>query len=185
MTERVRLRKHLATMTQEHNLKKNELNVVATFMGHNVAVHREYYRLPGNTLQLAKVGKLLGCVNEGIEMEPIDKERQNIKFSESENKFSGKDNDNELPEATHTMNDKKDVVKPAARESSDGEESSDGAAPLPPPFVKRKVCLKKPWSGQEISQLGSAFSLFMGVDYLPPKKNYRKSSREISIARGV
>ena len=60
-----RLRKHIATITQLQSLEKRELEMLATFLGHNISVHREYYRLPENTLQLAKCGKLLVMMDEG------------------------------------------------------------------------------------------------------------------------
>lgn len=59
------LRKHIATMTQLLNLRKNELDVVANFMGHDIAVHRQFYRLPEETTQLAKVSKLLMAMEKG------------------------------------------------------------------------------------------------------------------------
>ncbi|KAJ8306755.1 hypothetical protein KUTeg_015692, partial [Tegillarca granosa] len=46
-------------------LLNNELDVLAKFMGHNIKVHREYYRLPENTLQLAKVSKILLNLESG------------------------------------------------------------------------------------------------------------------------
>lgn len=60
-----KLRKHIATVSQIFNLKDNELDVLAKFMGHNIKVHREYYRLPENTLQLAKVSKILLNLESG------------------------------------------------------------------------------------------------------------------------
>eukprot|EP00057_Strongylocentrotus_purpuratus_P022884 XP_011677358.1 PREDICTED: uncharacterized protein LOC105444594 isoform X2 [Strongylocentrotus purpuratus] len=59
------LRKHVATMSQILCLKDNELDVLATFMGHNIKVHREYYRLPENTLQVAKIAKILLLMEKG------------------------------------------------------------------------------------------------------------------------
>lgn len=63
------LRKHVATLSQILNLKNNELDQVADFLGHDIRVHREYYRLPEATTQLAKISKLLlamekGCLTE-------------------------------------------------------------------------------------------------------------------------
>jgi integrase len=46
-------RKHIATMSQMLNLKDNELDVLATFLGHDVRVHREFYRLPEDTIQVS------------------------------------------------------------------------------------------------------------------------------------
>ncbi|XP_033096323.1 uncharacterized protein LOC117100634 isoform X2 [Anneissia japonica] len=60
-----RLRKHIATVSQIMNLKDNELDVLANFLGHDVRVHREYYRLPNATVQVAKVSKLLMALENG------------------------------------------------------------------------------------------------------------------------
>ena len=59
------LRKHIAVVTQLLNLKDNELDIVAGFMGHDIWIHREYYRLPEDTLQLVKVSKLLINLEKG------------------------------------------------------------------------------------------------------------------------
>ena len=40
------LRKHIATMSQIPNLKNNELDQLANFLGHDIRVHRDFYRLP-------------------------------------------------------------------------------------------------------------------------------------------
>lgn len=53
------LRKHVETLSHILNLKNNELDQVADFLGHDIRVHREYYRLPEATTQLAKISKLL------------------------------------------------------------------------------------------------------------------------------
>ena len=34
-------------------------------MGHDVAIHRDYYRLPEHTVELAKVSKLLMALDSG------------------------------------------------------------------------------------------------------------------------
>ena len=59
------LRKHIATISQVVNLKDNELDVIANFLGHDIKTHREYYRLPESTVQVAKVSKLLLSVEKG------------------------------------------------------------------------------------------------------------------------
>lgn len=60
-----KLRKHIAIISQIVNLKDNELDVLAGFMGHDVRIHREFYRLPTDTVQLAKVSKLLFGLESG------------------------------------------------------------------------------------------------------------------------
>ena len=59
------LRKHVATISQILNLKKNELDSLADFLGHDIQVHRNFYRLPEDTIQLAKVSKILVELEKG------------------------------------------------------------------------------------------------------------------------
>ncbi len=61
-----KLRKHVATVSQLLNLKTHELDQLATFMGHDINVHREFYRLPEETLQMAKVSRILFALQNGI-----------------------------------------------------------------------------------------------------------------------
>lgn len=60
-----RLRKHIATASQVMNLKDNELDLLARFLGHDMRVHQEFYRLPEQTLHLAKVSKVLLHMESG------------------------------------------------------------------------------------------------------------------------
>lgn len=52
------LRKEIATTTQILNLKNNELDQLADFMGHNIAVHRQFYRPPSPPY---RAGKFQSC----------------------------------------------------------------------------------------------------------------------------
>ena len=60
------LRKHVATLSQILNLTETELEMLAKFLGHDIKIHREYYRLPEDTLQLAKCSKLLLIMEKGV-----------------------------------------------------------------------------------------------------------------------
>ncbi|KAJ8037708.1 hypothetical protein HOLleu_18599 [Holothuria leucospilota] len=53
-------------MSQLLCLKDNELDLLAGYMGHDIRIHREFYRLPESTLQLAKVSKVLIMMEKGI-----------------------------------------------------------------------------------------------------------------------
>lgn len=41
------------------------MDQVAKFLGHDICIHREYYRLSENTLQLSKMSKLLLATEQG------------------------------------------------------------------------------------------------------------------------
>lgn len=56
---------NVATLSQVLNLKNNELNQVADFLGHDIRVHRDFYRLPVPTTQLARISKLLFLMEKG------------------------------------------------------------------------------------------------------------------------
>lgn len=60
-----KLRKHIATLSTVLNLKTTELDQLADFLGHNIAVHRKHYRLPEGTLKLAKISKVLLAMEQG------------------------------------------------------------------------------------------------------------------------
>ena len=53
------MRKYLATIAQVMNLKENEMDMVASHLGHDLAVHRRYYRLQDSTIELSKIARLL------------------------------------------------------------------------------------------------------------------------------
>ena len=46
-------------MSQILNLKDHELDALADFLGHDIRVHRQFYRLSEDTVQVAKISKLL------------------------------------------------------------------------------------------------------------------------------
>ncbi|XP_052001011.1 uncharacterized protein LOC127656636 [Xyrauchen texanus] len=60
-----KLRKHIATMSKILNLDENEADQLADFLGHDIRIHRQYYRLPEGTLQLAKMSKVLLAMEKG------------------------------------------------------------------------------------------------------------------------
>ena len=60
-----KLRKYVATVSQILDLQENELDWLARHLGHDLQVHRQYYRLHDSTIELAKVSKILTSVDQG------------------------------------------------------------------------------------------------------------------------
>lgn len=56
-----KLRKHVATLSQIMNLSKNDLEIMAYFLGHDIEVHKTFYRPPQETLQVARMGAILSA----------------------------------------------------------------------------------------------------------------------------
>ncbi|KAL8576182.1 hypothetical protein ACOMHN_054276 [Nucella lapillus] len=135
-----KLRKHLATVSQILNLNDHELEQVCGFLGHNVSVHREFYRLPQDTFQLAKVSRLLMAAEsgqmarfQGKALEDIQLD-QDLEFHDSEIECDDvseaeveapKSQTAETEGATHRGRSKqrKKAVKRSQEPSSDEEES--------------------------------------------------------------
>lgn len=62
-----KVRKYTATVAQVLDLNGNELEWLANHMGHDISVHKQYYRLQDHTLELAKISKLLLAIDKGSE----------------------------------------------------------------------------------------------------------------------
>ncbi|KAL6465734.1 hypothetical protein MHYP_G00258670 [Metynnis hypsauchen] len=60
-----RLRKHAATLSTVLNMTDTEMDQLASFLGHDIRIHHEFYRLPEKTLQLAKISKVLMALEQG------------------------------------------------------------------------------------------------------------------------
>lgn len=59
------LRKHLATMVHIMSLPNHQLERLAEFMGHNLDVHKNFYRLANDVQDRAKLTKLFMCLSKG------------------------------------------------------------------------------------------------------------------------
>lgn len=68
-----KLRKHIATMSQLLNLTSNDKEQLANFMGHDLAIHNNYYKLPDETLQISRISKILLAMESGHLHELRDK----------------------------------------------------------------------------------------------------------------
>lgn len=62
------LRKHLATSVQVLDLGENELGRLANFMGHDVRIYKDHYRLPSTAVELSQTSKILTLM-EGTNVE--------------------------------------------------------------------------------------------------------------------
>ncbi|KAJ8321044.1 hypothetical protein KUTeg_002631 [Tegillarca granosa] len=59
------MRKYLATVVQVFGMKETDVAEVARHMGHELSVHRKFYRLQDDIIELAKISKLLLAVERG------------------------------------------------------------------------------------------------------------------------
>ncbi|XP_056011555.1 uncharacterized protein LOC130051986 isoform X4 [Ostrea edulis] len=136
MITSTRLRKHVATVAQVLSLNKNDLEIMATFMGHDITVHRSFYRLPQETLQVAKMGRLLTALNNGsigqysgksLEEIPLDETAELSSEEEMDENDNQEDQEDEVqgiqnPESSDM--DNLTVAKPSATVTSSRQPST-------------------------------------------------------------
>lgn len=60
-----KLRKYIATVCQIFNLSENETDWLARHLGHDIRVHRDFYRLHDSSVELAKISRILLAVEGG------------------------------------------------------------------------------------------------------------------------
>ncbi len=60
-----RMRKHAAILSTVLNMTETEMDQLANFLGHDIKINRQFFRLPVKTLQLAKICKVLMAVEQG------------------------------------------------------------------------------------------------------------------------
>lgn len=60
-----KLRKYIATVCQIFNMTENEYDWLARHLGHDIKVHRNFYRMQESAIELTKVSRLLLAVDNG------------------------------------------------------------------------------------------------------------------------
>lgn len=157
-----RLRKHLATLTQLFNMTENDMEQLASFMGHTLGIHRSSYRLPNDVYQTAKISKLLILMEKG-----------------NAGQFRGKSLDEielDLEEALDVEQPNDDVLQ--MRNEMDQEQEEDEIGVSEPSSIK-EVPKKKnirekrvliPWTDQQKKVVTTYFRSHIASSR-PPKKS--------------
>lgn len=192
----VNLRKHVATMSQLLNLNGNDVEGLATFMGHNVDVHKEYYRLPDNILQVAKISKLLLALESGKLKEIKGKNFDDIDvdepLSDTDLVGCGESDEEEihnqhqpLCNENETLNYEnqslsnttlQDVGRQHPSIPNIGLERKEGKIVKFP--KRRKTCTKNPWSPQEREVVANYFQKHILLKKVPNKEECSKCLTE-------
>ena len=63
------------------HLENNELEWLAGHLGHDVNVHKEYYRLEDSAIELAKVSRLLIAIDSGNGKDLAEKSLSDIQLN--------------------------------------------------------------------------------------------------------
>ncbi|KAJ8018851.1 hypothetical protein HOLleu_42936 [Holothuria leucospilota] len=136
-------------------------------MGHDIRTHREYYRLPEQTLQLAKVSKVLFSRENGNLHSMPGKSLDDIQISPDEEVPVDESimDDSQKPSATTDDSDVTDV------EDNSEHLGSEAISPAENSVVKKtRSVKKKPWTPQEKQIIATKFINSFVTSKLPGKK---------------
>lgn len=151
-----KLRKQIATVMQLLNLSKTETRQFAQFMGHTEKTHEEFYVLPQDLYQTAKVSKLLIMIDRGEGKEHLGKSLADINIDPSmELAETEQDCDNPT---TEPINDECDFPLPGDGDTN-GEQQS-----------RKLIPGRVPWSKLERDTVIKYFSKHIRNKIAPKKK---------------
>ena len=177
------LRKHIATISQILNLKEHEIDSLAGFLGHNINVHRDFYRLPEDTVQIAKIGKLLHELNngsiakhQGKSLEEIDVANEDLESDHSDSEEECVDEDNIQLSTAYNEHE---------TTSTFGESSINGMSMTKSPGISqsksKKQMVKKSWSAEEKAAIDVTLAKFFVQEKLPGKSEILDAQRKKPI----
>ncbi|XP_045478128.1 uncharacterized protein LOC123683248 isoform X2 [Harmonia axyridis] len=112
-----KLRKHIATISQVSDLSQTEMEQLCTFLGHTLSTHNNYYRLPQEIYQTAKLTKLLlKSQDENIENssdndENLNEELHSEEEEEVEEDIPALSSDNNLAIAEKDASEQKSLCR--------------------------------------------------------------------------
>lgn len=181
-----RLRKHIATISQAMNFTENEMAILADFMGHDIATHRTFYRLPSEAIHLARISQLLisledGTINQfrGKQLSDIN---VNLDIEELENNAdsddeSDKEDDNFTIETLAT-NLARTCASKIRQKKVKREHLQDKTPPL------KRISFKKTWKTPERQLVRKLFGSCIRKEILPTLSECQQVIRNNPILRG-
>ncbi|XP_073727924.1 uncharacterized protein [Misgurnus anguillicaudatus] len=155
-----RLRKHIATMSKILNLDENEADQLADFLGHDIRIHRQYYRLPEGTLQLAKMSKVLMAMEKGTlssfkgkRLDDIEIDPNEQLEAEGDSMSSDEEDCSDLPQTTSPV--------PAETDQPSASQKDQGSS-IPP---------KRNWEEVEVKAVEKHLMKFIKTCKVPGKQD--------------
>ncbi|XP_074033504.1 uncharacterized protein isoform X1 [Leptinotarsa decemlineata] len=205
-----KLRKYVATTVQLFNLKETETDWLARHLGHDIRIHRDFYRLHESAVELTKVSRILLAIDSGQAVTYAGKSLEEIRLEdlpEPENSDSEKEDDkledngrNEFLESdicgrpskkSRTGLDIFDEEYHNLGRETENEKKSRFSSPDSQKGVKKKkvptnTSMKKPWSSSEKNAVLTFFSRDIKKCIVPTKvtaEDCKKQSQGILDSR--
>lgn len=164
------LRKQLATLSQALEISKFNQDHLASFLGHDIRVHRNIYRQPLEVMQKAKVASILLKVNQGVQ---IGKESQDDLAEEeidtgepNAESQSADDSDDPLLEVQEKNTQ---VREDQMAEVSTSVQTATALSPNPQESRSKRTVLRKKWSPEEEAAVRRQLKQCLCLNRVPQK----------------
>ncbi|XP_034082114.1 uncharacterized protein LOC117552648 isoform X1 [Gymnodraco acuticeps] len=193
-----RLRKHAAILSPVLNMTDTEMDQLANFLGHDIRIPREFYRLPEKTLQLAKISKILMALEQGRLAEFHGKNLDEITIGPDERVLGSDDDEEEegngkIEEGNYASAVDEETILPTEGNTipqnmkgprlptAEGQESSEVHAVRH--ASKGKAAQKRvPWTNTETQAVHRHMSRFITSCLVPGKSDCEKCLKAEPIA---
>ncbi|KAK4882321.1 hypothetical protein RN001_005640 [Aquatica leii] len=169
-----KLRKQIATVAQILNLSKEETKQFSKFMGHTEKTHEEFYELPVDIYQTAKVSKLLLMLEKGMPTKYKGKSLAEIDVDI--NQEYAEEEEEEEEEEGKVEDEKKN-------EDNGNNDDEDRLVNVPKTITKKTLKKRKGWSKDNLSLLNKEFSKHIKNRTYPSTIEIRNFIKEYKINR--
>jgi len=155
-------------MAQVLSLQEHEMDSLATFMGHDIRVHRQYYRMPLDVVQIAKVSKIFLAAEKGTIGEYAGKELRDILIDQNEDVAEDSSDDSDCSEVAEQTTEVGSTELPA-QESTSERDTSVMSVDAYKVKRSRSIMKRRPWSAAEKEVVRSHFASYIIDRKLPGK----------------
>ena len=174
------LRKQIATMSQILNLKDHELDALADFLGHDIRVHRQFYRLSEDTIQVAKISKLLLELESGRLARHKGKTLDDIQVDEEEEiQMDEEEEEHGLEDHDDPGKKNKETVGPGM--SLNPESPDCHPKDSEPKAKRRKTGGRRTWSTAEKEAVKRQLGKYFRLKKVPGKADCEMAKRNEPI----
>ncbi|XP_053390631.1 midasin-like isoform X4 [Mercenaria mercenaria] len=189
-------------ISQMINLKENELDTFAGFLGHNIKVHREFDRLPEDTLQVAKISKILlemerGNIHlfKGKSLDDIQLDQEEPLEEDKETEATTKDSERDVGGESHAVATAENILETeqSKKGGTEGQTSTGNTVQnmrrerskqgskvtrVKVGRTSKKSANRKPWSGAEKEAVRRQLGKYFALDKLPGKHEIETAIRK-------
>ncbi|KAJ8927546.1 hypothetical protein NQ314_019975 [Rhamnusium bicolor] len=170
-----KLRKYITTVVQVFDLKETEVDWLARHLGHNIRIHREFYRLHESAVEITKISRLLLAIDNGNVNKFAGKSLSEITIQKLPD-IDMSDSETEEEPITNELRDCKKTdpkvtnIKSKAVGSNQGNKKAAEKIPVANRQQAKKVTSKRPWSAEEKKCVMHFFRSNIKNNIVPNKK---------------